>query len=134
MPSSPVFSTEHGFGGDGAIDGPETVGFGRCVETGPFAGLQALYYDVDQKTSYRPHCLSRGFGNGTDSEAGFDGYGVRPEAIEQVLSISEYEDFFLAVENGPHNVIPNGIRGDFYEFTAPYGKIVSRCKSLASFC
>jgi hypothetical protein len=38
------------------------------------------------------------------------------------MASTDYETFFLATENGPHNTIPNGIRGDFYSFTAPYGK------------
>ena len=87
-----------------------TVGYGHCVASGPFADFRPMFYKLED----RPHCLSRGF------TANFSGYGVRPEAVEAVGRETEYSDFFLAMENGPHNVIPNEIRGDFYQFTAPY--------------
>ena len=83
---------------------------------GPFAGQVALFYG----TRYDPHCLSRGFGNG-DKEGEFSGIGVRPEVVENILKQDSYEKFFLDFENGPHSVIPNGVRGDFFSFTAPYG-------------
>jgi tyrosinase len=41
--------------------------------------------------------------------------------VQDILSIPDYEAFFLAVENGPHNIAPLGIKGDFDSFTAPYG-------------
>lgn len=64
------------------------------------------------------HCLSRGFHAG-DTLGGLPGAEVRPEAIEEVLRQPDYGSFFLALEHGPHNEIPNGIRGDFIKFTAP---------------
>ena len=54
---APVWDNEHGFGGDGDVTGDITVGEGRCVAEGPFAGLEAMFYDDE----YHPHCLSRGF-------------------------------------------------------------------------
>lgn len=54
------------------------------------------------------------------------GEGVRPSAIEKILSLPDFESFFLALENGPHNAIPTSIHGDFMGFTAP-NDLISSC-------
>lgn len=123
---APVWDPETGFGGDGGADAPKSVGQGRCVTDGPFAGLKALYSNL----RLRPHCLARGFPG--EKELARWTSGLRPEAVEEVVAIKEYEKFYLALENGPHLAIPYSVRGDFYRFTAPYGKfsgreLVSRC-------
>ncbi|MCJ1241386.1 hypothetical protein MMC14_009391 [Varicellaria rhodocarpa] len=110
---SPVFDPVDGFGGDGGSDAPKSVGEGRCVVDGPFASLQLLYSNM----RLRPHCLSRGFPS--EKELRRWTAGLRPEVVEQVLTIEVYSDLFLALENGPHLSIPYSIRGDFYRFTAP---------------
>ncbi|TPX13319.1 uncharacterized protein E0L32_006292 [Thyridium curvatum] len=112
LPGSPIFSAVAGFGGNGDHTAPKGVGDGHCVTDGPFADLHPLFYG----STLRPHCLSRGF---TD----FHGRNASPAVVQEVLGSADYETFFLAVENGPHNVAPNGIRGDFYSFTAPYDPI-----------
>jgi tyrosinase len=66
------------------------------------------------------HCLSRGFKDG-DS---FSGHKFRPEAMEKLFRQKTFDKFFIYLELGPHNGIPQGIRGDFMTFTAPYGKIL----------
>lgn len=109
--NSPIFSTTSGFGGNGDPKAPGSVGDGHCVTEGPFAHLKPLFYGpYDQ-----PHCLSRGF---TD----FSGQSISPAAVEEIMASENYKNFFLSTENGPHNAIPNGVKGDFYSFTAPYGK------------
>jgi tyrosinase len=121
--SASIWSSNLGFGGDGEPDGPETVGHGRCVTTGPFADVKALIYASHDQ----PHCLSRGFSN-------FSGWDARPAAVEHLLNVNEYEKFFLAVENGPHNVVPRTVRGDFWSFTAPYGESNAAFVSLYQIC
>ncbi|KAL1311897.1 hypothetical protein AAFC00_001969 [Neodothiora populina] len=111
---SPVLDVSTGFGGDGDPNGAKTVGSGRCVIDGPFANLRPLYYNMNDN----PHCLSRGFWDGQELGR-LPGSDVSPRAIEAILSQADYESFFLALEHGPHNVIPNSIRGDFLKFTAP---------------
>ncbi|KAK1979541.1 hypothetical protein LZ30DRAFT_751360 [Colletotrichum cereale] len=108
FPESPIFSTVTGFGGNGDSSAPRGVGEGHCVTDGPFADLQPLYFGQHSQ----PHCLSRGF---TD----FPGRNVSPEVVQKSLGEKDYETFFLAIENGPHNMAPNGIQGEFYSFTAP---------------
>ncbi|KAK1963248.1 Di-copper centre-containing protein, partial [Colletotrichum sublineola] len=105
---SPVFSNVTGFGGNGNSSAPLGVGEGHCVTDGPFADLRPLYYE----SQTQPHCLSRGF---TD----FPGKNVNPEAVEKCLGQKNYDAFFLAVEKGPHDMAPDGIRGEFYSFAAP---------------
>ncbi|KAK3996622.1 tyrosinase [Cladorrhinum sp. PSN332] len=112
LSDSPVFSSTLGFGGDGDLRLPVTVGGGRCVTTGPLAGhLRPLLYGNETN----PHCLSRGFRYGDKPiEA------LSPDAVGKVLEAEDYKSFLLGIENGAHNAIPNAVRGDFFSFTAPY--------------
>ena len=90
-----------------------TLNYGRCVTSGPFADLIVLFED-----GYTlPHCLTRAF-----TEEGFHGYSssdVQPTAIEAILDLNDFESFYEAVENGPHDTIPNMVRGGFWILTAP---------------
>ena len=115
--SAPVWDAETGFGGDGGLDAPRSVGEGRCVVDGPFAGLKALYSNLRK----RPHCLARGFPG--EKELKRWNAEFTPEKVEAVLGAKRYEDFNLGLENGPHLAIPYSVRGDFYRFTAPYGRL-----------
>ncbi|PMD44600.1 Di-copper centre-containing protein [Hyaloscypha variabilis F] len=118
--STVVFNSYDGFGGDGDLQAPKSVGKGRCVTDGPFAGLQAKYFDDvvnNPEDKILQHCLSRGF---KDGKNGFSGHKFRPEAMERLWRQKTYDKFFLYLELGPHNGIPQGIQGDFMTFTAPY--------------
>jgi hypothetical protein len=42
--------------------------------------------------------------------------------MEEVWGQYSFFNFSLALEKGPHNVIPNGIGGDFFTFEAPNGE------------
>ena len=117
LANSPVFDPTTGFGGDGDPTGPITIGnSGRCVTSGPFAGLHAKFYDV----KYHPHCLSRGFRTDDGRLGVMDGSLISPESIEEVLRIDGYEEFVASMESRVHDAIPFGIGGDFETFTAPY--------------
>ncbi|KAF7856954.1 hypothetical protein EAF04_009714 [Stromatinia cepivora] len=111
--ASPVWDNTTGFGGNGNITLPHTLNYGRCVDSGPFADLVVQYED-----GYTlPHCLTRAF-----AEEGFHGYSssdVQNTTLEAILNIVDYEDFYEAVESGPHDTIPNMVRGDFWILTAP---------------
>jgi tyrosinase len=85
---------------------------GHCVTEGPFANLQLPFYEGDDHV----HCISRGFKFDQEILHGrIPGYGVQPEAGEAILNLPSLEEFFLALENGPHNAIPTGIRGDLWD-------------------
>ncbi|KAH8596220.1 hypothetical protein B0O99DRAFT_571195 [Bisporella sp. PMI_857] len=113
---SPVFSNITGFGGNGDANAPKSVSDGHCVTDGPFANLQLPLYEGDDHA----HCLSRGFKFDQKIIHGkISGEYVRPSVVEEILSLPDYESFFLALERHPHNAIPTGIRGDFMGFTAP---------------
>lgn len=92
-------------------DGEVSVGYGHCVD-GPFADFMPLFHALE----YKPHCLSRGF------TSDFSGYTLRPDAMEPIFLETTYEKFLFGIETGPHDAVPNGVRGDFYQFTAPYGQ------------
>lgn len=118
---SSLFDSKLGFGGNGDVNGEKSVGNGHCVVDGPFAGFHGKYFDDvvnNPKDELVPHCLSRGFRDG-DS---FSGHKFRPDAINRMFRQKSFDKFFLFLELGPHNGIPQGIRGDFATFTAPYGK------------
>ena len=114
--NAPVWDDDEGFGGDGNIEGEMTVGEGRCVTGGKFAGLEAMFYD----DKYQPHCLSRGFQKGDKmlelSEL------IKPEAIDEVMEESDYGKFAHDLEVRAHTFISRSIRGDFSKYTGPYGK------------
>jgi tyrosinase len=117
LEKSPVFDAETGFGGDGEVGGEITVSrTGRCVIDGPFAGVVAEFYDV----KHHPHCLSRGFRDLEGNLGHIYGDDIRPESIEEVLSLPDYEGFVAKMESRVHDAIPYGISGDFETFTAPY--------------
>jgi len=112
---SPVFNAETGFGGNGDMaleEGP--VGGGHCVTDGPFAMAIARYVNL----RVQPHCLSRNFRNDT-ATGHFSGDLIRPEMINATLEEDDLLEFTLKLESGPHDTIPEGIRGDFRSFNAP---------------
>jgi len=113
---SPVWDTETGFGGNG--HGEIAVGDGRCLTDGPFANFQALYFGAKNQT----HCLSRGFRSGADLDVEC-GQKIRPDALEKVLRLPDYDALNIGIEHGPHDAIPHGVRGDFIKVTAPYDPV-----------
>lgn len=118
MASSPIWDPEIGFGGDGDPNSQIIISHGRCVTDGPFANLTPLF----NRTEYSPHCLSRGFvGSQNPANASF-GRGLKPEIIQDVLQQDTFEGFHASLEKGLHKELPEGVRGDFFGFSAPYGK------------
>jgi tyrosinase len=111
---SPVWDDTEGFGGNGNVNSPTTVGNGHCVQDGPFAGLQLQYYDKD----WNPHCLSRSFLTG-EYQDHFGAQRLNSSAMAAVLNEPNYYKFLLRLEDGPHSAIPILVRGDFLRFTAP---------------
>ncbi|KAI8946359.1 putative tyrosinase [Xylaria longipes] len=111
---APVWDATEGFGGNGNVNLPTTVGQGHCVQDGPFAGLQVQYYNED----WNPHCLSRGFLAGELLDH-FGAQRLNTSAMAAVLDEPYYYGFLLKLEDGPHSAIPIIVRGDFYRFTAP---------------
>lgn len=118
---SPIWNPKTGFGGNGNTTSGQTVGKGNCVTDGPLSTLWPVYYN----RTYNPHCLSRGFGVGNDSEANLS-HTFGPTAIAQLLRQETYGGFRAQVEGSIHDSIHRLIGGDFRAWTAPNGK----CKLL----
>ena len=116
--NAPVWDDMSGFGSNGNTSNIESTMKGYCVDSGPFANLQVLYLD----SRLSQHCLSRGFESGETLTA--LGQHLRPEALEDLMEIPDYNTFNLMLEDGPHDAVPRSIRGDFSLFTAPYGKVL----------
>ena len=112
---APVWDHEFGFGGNGNASIGEPILKGYCVDNGPFAMLGVPYFD----TRIERHCLLRGFENGTALED--ISQNLRPQVLENLMMVSDFEAFNLGLEHGPHDAIPHSIRGDFSLFTAPFG-------------
>jgi tyrosinase len=113
-----IFDPDHGFGGDGTPDEPLSVSNGTCLPNGRFADYYVLYVNSD----YAPHCLSRKFG---ETFFGLDGSQspYRPEAIQDLLESSSYEEFDNRVRQ-LHDDLHDGIGGDFQFNTSPYGMTI----------
>lgn len=109
-PKSPVFDSKLGFGGDGDPNSPMWMDL-HCVTDSPLKNLRPQWYG----SRYDPHCLTRWF-----DEEWFGKY-MNPAALEKLMASESYEQFFLALEMGPHDLIPMGVRGDMVAFTAPNG-------------
>ncbi|KAH8785171.1 putative tyrosinase [Diaporthe sp. PMI_573] len=113
LANSSMWDNTEGFGGDGQVGGPTTVGEGRCVVDGPFADLRPIKYNH----TYVQHCLSRGFrDNGTLGH--ISGLPFRPEIIGEVRRKKTYVEFEEAIEMHLHNAMHLGISGDFLSLTA----------------
>lgn len=117
LASSSIWDATAGFGGDGRVDGPITVGNGRCVVDGPFADLQPIKYNH----TYVRHCLSRGFRD-NDTLGHISGLPFDPETIGKVKRKTTYVEFEKAVEMYLHNSMHVAISGDFLALTAANGK------------
>lgn len=133
LSTAPIWDAEHGFGGNGALSNSESLWGGYCVTSGPFSGIQRpwLVKPVDGANTvvYEPHCISRSFLNHDDSITDLERkrvfkihHRVNSEYMETVLVQPDFEAFFRAFENGPHNAIPLFIRGEWNTFSSPNGK------------
>ncbi|GKT84519.1 tyrosinase-like protein [Colletotrichum tofieldiae] len=98
--NSPIFDGKLGFGGDGDPKAPEHQS-AHCVTDLPFKNLRPQWYG----STYDPHCLARSFNED------WSAHYMNPEALEKVMAATSYEYFFLALEMGPHDIIPLGIGG-----------------------
>ncbi|KAM0795969.1 hypothetical protein BDR22DRAFT_893659 [Usnea florida] len=113
LANSSIWNSSDGFGGDGDLDGPVTVGGGRCVTNGPFSALRPIIYNH----TYTQHCLSRGFRDGK-TVGRIPGARYSPESIGSILRESTYKEFVRRVEYYLHNTMHQGIAGDFLAMTA----------------
>eukprot|EP00842_Homolaphlyctis_polyrhiza_P006073 jgi/Hompol1/6467/HPOL_004997-RA len=99
--NSPIWDVK-AFGGNGR---------GRCIGTGPFKRITAQFPTK--------HCLTRAWetqdqtaDDGTDQGDMF-GAVYSPSAIQYIVQESaSYNDFRIALESNPHNLIHQGVGGD----------------------
>ena len=124
MTKSAIWDLRVGFGGNGNSSLKNPFLDGYCLTEGPFSMLEAAYIGPE----YKPHCLSRGFESGENLAK--LGESLKPEAVEQVLSLPDYDAFNIGLENGPHLAIPKIIAGDFQYFSAPNGMVFSFGRDL----
>jgi tyrosinase len=116
LANSSIWDSVDGFGGNGDLTGPETVGEGRCVTDGPFAGLRPILYNH----TYIKHCISRGFRDG-ETPGRLPGESYSPESIGAILRKPAYKELVKDVEFYLHNSLHQSINGDFKALTAANG-------------
>lgn len=117
LAGSSIWDPVTGFGGDGEKNGEIQVGMGRCVVDGPFKDLRPIFYNG----TYHPHCISRGFHDG-GKQGVLRGFPCRPEAMGFVMRQDTFKTFVMTLEASVHNIIHDGISGDFTAFTASNGR------------
>ncbi|KAK7952804.1 uncharacterized protein PG986_008532 [Apiospora aurea] len=123
---SPVWDPVTGFGGNGKaipLSRDDDGDVRYCVKDGPFADTtrpwKALSSGHTHDVTMEPHCLSRRFTEPGDELLPTVHRLISPERVEKTLSQPDYAAFFADFEEGPHNAIPQFIKGDFLTFTAP---------------
>lgn len=86
-----------------------------CVADGPLSDLNLPFYGNVE----HPNCIWRAL-SASEGNLGevLSKDRFRPSAIEALLAQPTYGDFLAELEQGPRVYIPNGIAGDFIEFTA----------------
>ncbi|ORY67562.1 uncharacterized protein BCR38DRAFT_427482 [Pseudomassariella vexata] len=125
MRDSPVLSNSStsGFGGDGSggfVSPSRPNPLTSCISTGAFTNLTVAYYAGDA----RPHCINRGFTDGFDEDPEMNkdmmAAWYTPAAIKNLTeSNHDFENFWDALENGPHGAIHNVLGGDMVPATSP---------------
>ncbi|KLU90675.1 hypothetical protein MAPG_10527 [Magnaporthiopsis poae ATCC 64411] len=116
VPRSPIFDPVKGFGGNGRVSGRlESRELNNCVKDGPFKDMQVHYVG----TNYNPHCLSRNFNNGYQWPGDMMSSAYSPEAVAKVDKLSNYNDFRIQLESGPHSAIHASIGGDMSPSSSP---------------
>lgn len=132
MAGAPVWSSTHGFGGDGdkTVDGPFDDG-SHCVTDGPFRDVQLRYMN----STTLPHCLSRGFLNYEDrSDGTIDGDHLQPSVVEDILGKPHYDRMRHKSEYWLHNAIHWGLRGDFAQWSSANGALPKPELTLVASC
>ncbi|KAK0638575.1 monooxygenase [Cercophora newfieldiana] len=96
-----------GFGGNGS-DTTDNGGKRRVVD-GPFRNLRPTYWGLEVD----PHYLSRDFAPAIPEAhlAEMLGFAYTPTVMEGVNAKPNYQEFWTALEGGPHNVVHAGIGG-----------------------
>ncbi|KAH7391523.1 hypothetical protein BKA64DRAFT_756677 [Cadophora sp. MPI-SDFR-AT-0126] len=113
LANSSIWSPTTGFGPNGDISLPVTVGRGHCVTSGPFRNLRPIMYNH----TYEQHCLSRGFRDG-EMEGRLPSEPFSPESIGGMMRNETYGGFIRRVEFLLHNRMHEAIGGDFLALTA----------------
>ncbi|KAL0570309.1 hypothetical protein V5O48_011660 [Marasmius crinis-equi] len=126
VPTSPIWDSRTGFGGNGVETGRSEAGYQKCVTDGPYSDLTlTIGAPPFARGPNMPHCLLREWNNGQrDSNGEWVVGRMNPalygsEAVAQATSRSTYRDFSAALEGGPHSAVHNVISGDMSNFFAP---------------
>lgn len=130
VPKSAIWDAKTGFGGDGSPNRTEpTYGgrsFRKCVNDGPFKDLYPKYFGGD----YSPHCLSRGWNDGSENVGKMFSDNYTKEAVNKIQEVKSYDEYRQQLEAGPHGAIHSAIGSDMIPNTSPNGKITPVLDSL----
>jgi tyrosinase len=130
VPKSAIWDAKTGFGGDGSLNKTEpTYGgrsFRKCVNDGPFKDLYPMYFGGD----YTPHCLSRGWNDGSENVGKMFSDNYTKEAVNKIQEVKSYDEYRQQLEAGPHGAIHSAMGGDMIPNTSPNGTITPVLDSL----
>ncbi|PSN59511.1 monooxygenase [Corynespora cassiicola Philippines] len=114
---SPIWDPITGFGGDGTTDEALKEENGRrCLTDGPLKNLRPSWLSPGV---YSPHCLSRGFNNGTQEPGDMFRWAYTPESVKEIHEKSAYADFRYGLEGTPHGAIHSAVGGDMLPSHSP---------------
>ncbi|CZR41691.1 uncharacterized protein FPRO_11281 [Fusarium proliferatum ET1] len=118
-PKSTIWDPKTGFGGNGSLNKTESIYDGRavrkCLDDGPFKDLFPAYLT----TNYDPHCLARGWNNGSENVGKMLSENYNKEAVAKVQEVKDYDHYRQKLESGPHGAIHSAIGGDMIPNTSP---------------
>ncbi|TXB99039.1 hypothetical protein FocTR4_00013439 [Fusarium oxysporum f. sp. cubense] len=87
----------------------------KCLDDVPFKDLVPAYLT----TNYDPHCLARGWNDGSEQVGDMLSDAYTKEAVAKVQEIKGYDEYRQKLEGGPHGAIHSAIGGDMIPNTSP---------------
>ena len=126
LAAAPIWDSTFGFGGSGEPNNKNSLYDGsHCVTDGPFNNTWLQY----RKGISDRHCLSRNFLHRETNETGaISGWNVRPDIMIVWAGHPTFDSSRNFTESIARNAIHSGVRGDFGEYSAANGRVISTQK------
>ncbi|UPK92493.1 hypothetical protein LCI18_003428 [Fusarium solani-melongenae] len=115
VPGSSIWDARSGFGGNGVRPGPNGTNTPKCIQDGPFKDLRVHYSQLETKE----HCLEREWNDGTEEAGDMLAQFYTPEVVNKAQQITNYNDYRIELEGGPHGALHSAIGGDMTPSTSP---------------
>lgn len=120
VPGSSIWDAKSGFGGNGVSSGPNGTKTPKCIQDGPFKNWRVHYSQLETKE----HCLEREWNDGSEEPGDMLALFYTPEAVKKIQQITNYNDYRIDLEGGPHGALHSAIGGDMTPSTSPNGELL----------